>query len=373
MTLVLALLHALAADIDVPAGSDLAAVVDAAADGDRLLLADGQFDASGVELDGRDLTLIGQGSALTVISGATLVVGDGTVQLAELTVDGAGERRALELTTGAVTLDGVLVSGGRDLLGGGVHSEGGTVILRDSSFIDNQSFPFSGAHVYAVGGTVACERTTFEAGIARVVGTVRLDAADGTFTDCDFVGNTTEQAWTEGGGALYVSGGTLSVVGGLFSGNVAEGVGGGISAGQAATVHVVGARFEGNRASSGGGMACLEADSCSVLASEFDGNTAERGGGAYFRSVPDVLVEAGLFCENHAEGGDGGASRQRGRRTRRCGGEPGFEPGHPERHLDRQRSARCARAVRGAGIHRCGEHGGSSPRGRRPGRRPLRG
>jgi len=101
------------------------------------------------------------------------------------------------------------------------------------------------------------------------------------------------------GGAIYNSG-TLSVIGGSFSGNTANGGGAIVNFG---SLSVIGGSFSGNTASNGGG-AIVNFGSLSVIGGSFSGNSASNSGGAIYNGLDGILsVIGGSFSGNTANGG----------------------------------------------------------------------
>lgn len=209
----------------------------------------------------------------------------------DLVIDGAGHAITQTCTghriitgqaTGALTLEGLTLTGGNPTImgqqasGGAVWTEG-PITVADSSLTENVAEGWGGA--LSAGGGV-------------------------TVVDSSFVGNS---AAASGGGAIEAFGGDVTVTGSTFDGNTAGARGGAVWA-QAGSISVAGSTFEGNHAETeGGALGALGA--ISVTASTFAGNTADEDGGGIW-TEGDVTVAGSHFEDN--QGTSGGAIRSAG-------------------------------------------------------------
>lgn len=114
----------------------------------------------------------------------------------------------------------------------------------------------------------------------------------------------------ENGGALFVNGGTLAVIGSEVTGNTAGSIGGGIAA-QGSTVDVAQTTVADNKidagGSIGGGIAVFAGASLTLTESTLSGNTAvATGGGLEITGAGDVVVRNSTFSANTASGSSGG-------------------------------------------------------------------
>lgn len=158
--------------------------------------------------------------------------------------------RLFEVTNaGDLTLEGVVVSRGRDDRGGGVFNDGGVVTIRGSQLKRHRATsgsPNRGGAIFNQGGTVAIVDSTLSGNDAVATasdngqGGAIYTTANGTVsvTNSTLSNNTaTDGATTQGdGGAIAINGGMLTIANSTLSGNVAGATGGAIWAASGSTV-----------------------------------------------------------------------------------------------------------------------------------------
>jgi predicted outer membrane repeat protein len=185
-------------DLYVP--DDYATVTDAigsATDGATIYVEAGSYEATGIDLDGRSITVVGDGSAVTTLEAGDrrAIVGDDaeSLTLMGLTMTGGLATRggAVLLDTGALTADDVVFSGNRAGDGGALSLTDVTTTLTDVWFLDNAT-PRDGGAIAATRGSIDGVRVVFQS-------------------------NTAESD----GGALYASGAAISLENVLATGNSA--------------------------------------------------------------------------------------------------------------------------------------------------------
>ncbi|CAN0013701.1 unnamed protein product [Ectocarpus sp. 6 AP-2014] len=111
-------------------------------------------------------------------------------------------------------------------------------------------------------------------GSAASGGAIRSSMAAVTLNSCVLDGNIA----TDGdGGAVWVEGGELTIVGGEFSENSASGNGGAVLATDAAVAIENGTRFEGNSAIEGGGLFCGGSENATLLSASDNASCALKG------------------------------------------------------------------------------------------------
>ena len=182
--------------------------------------------------------------------------------------------------------------------GGAINhdSGGGSLTIRNSTFVQNQSDDVGGAINADFGVPITIENSTFDRNTA-----VRDDAGaidtgeDTTITRSTFSGNRTLNG---DGGAIDSSaeGVTrLDVIDSTFTANAAfqpeapYASGGGISLEPANVTTIDGSTFSGNEAEEGGAIDLL--GSATITNSTLTGNVAEdEGGGVYTTNLPDELT-----------------------------------------------------------------------------------
>ncbi len=213
------------------------------------------------------VVLIAQSKPIT-ISASMNITGPGANLL---TIEGgktplsSSNQQVFQQTGGTVTLSGVTVANGYNVVhGGGLYQTGGTLTVSNTTFSGNQ------ASTGNAGG----------AGGGAIYATTTLTVSNSTFS-----GN---QETAGSGGAIYAGGNsTLTVSNSTFSGNEASspgaGVNGGaIDAGGNSTLTVSNSTFSGNSANAlGGAIYSLSFSTLTVTNSIFSGDTAITGSGVY--------------------------------------------------------------------------------------------
>jgi len=254
------------------------------------------------------ITIVGNGAILERGSGAPQfrlfnVTASGSLTLQNMNVRnfhaGGGNGGAI-LSTGAVTLDGVTITGNAARFAGGIHSSG-TLVIANSTLTSNTAQEDAGA-IYLNSGTLTMSDTTIQSNSARYGSGIYANDGTVSLTNITFrTNNANEQgaglfqrrgtATISGGtfdantarygSAIYVRG-ALSVTGTTFTNNVAVEEGGAIynENGNQSTVMVAGSTFTGNRARYGG--AIYNRARLNVANSVFSTNTATESGGAVY-------------------------------------------------------------------------------------------
>ena len=178
-----------------------------------------------------------------------------------------------------------MASGERDLGGGAIHNNGGTVTVSDS-IISNNTAPTASGGAIVNSGTLRLTRTTLSGNSARDGGAIRSSTSivvDGS----TFSGNSSGQ-----GGAIQSLGGASTITNSTFSGNAvlqgASPVGGAIYNASGTTLIVGNSTFSGNSAPRGGGI--FNGGNLTVRNGTFNGNSAPNGGGAILHGVGTASV-----------------------------------------------------------------------------------
>jgi PKD repeat protein len=241
---------------------DIQAAVDAASDGDVLVLKAGTYYENLVIQ--KSLTIIGAGPGLTIINGNTggVPIKGGVINITKPFPHAS--------TAPNVTLIGMTITGGTANYGGGIFNEGGTLTLSQVS-VTNSTASFSGGALYNEMGTVFLNETSISDNCGKVGGGVMNDAgtlfmdlsslvenntaqlgggishSHGVMTladNCSVNGNTA----TYGGGGLYLSFyGVVNMNGGSISGNTVEsGSGGGVYVDDTSTFNKTGGTVSDN-------------------------------------------------------------------------------------------------------------------------------
>lgn len=255
--------HGVADVIHVPADyPTIQAGIDAAVDGDEVIVAPGTYFES--------VNFLGKAIAVRSADGP-----DPTI------IDGTGSLHVVECATGEgadTVLDGFTITGGdakgpccgRDDRGGGMLNAGSSPTVTNCTFSGNSALYGGGMY---------------------------NEAGSPTVTNCTFSGN---QAASGGGGMYNDDLSCPAVTGCTFSGNLARS-GGGMS-NHLGSPAVSGCTFGGNQATSGGGMSNLFS-SPAVIRCTFSGNFAWSYGGGMENVDSSPTVTSCTFSGNSAGGG----------------------------------------------------------------------
>lgn len=285
------------------------AAINAASNGDVVLLADGTHTGPG----NRDLT----------VAGKTLTVRSETGDRAVCVVDCNGVGRFALFGAGdVVAIQNLSIRNGR---APAINNNGGAARLNAGSTVSFENCILEDCTALYFGGAIA----TF--------------GADLTLDGCVIQGNQGQS-----GGGVWVQGGSATVGGCTFNDNYATGAGGGLRVTGGARLTCSRSSFTANRAWVGGGglfvqsinpdstvMGCVFRDNEAGLSGDgagggfacdtgaglrelsdcvFEGNIAHTSGAALFRGTSTTRVERVLFLNNEAQDtpsfvADGGAIR----------------------------------------------------------------
>ena len=241
--------------------------IDAAVDGDEVLVAEGEYFET-IDLLGKAITVRGTDPSNPDIVAATIIDGAG-LGTSGITC-GSGE--------GADTIiSGLTITGGNPELGGGMsNTNGSSPTVINCTFTDN----------HAVGG-------------AARGGGMYNDASNPTVTNCTFSSNEADYL----GGGMYNDNSNPTVTDCTFSGNDGSPGGGGMYNTNGSSPTVTDCTFSGNDATGGGGMNNVDS-SPTVTGCTFSENTATSGGGMN-NNYSDPTVTNCTFIGNGSTGGGG--------------------------------------------------------------------
>ncbi len=304
------------ADLLVPAQfATIQAAIDAASDGDTVIVAPGTYVES-INLLGKQITVRSSGGR-----GVTFI-------------DGAGANRPVT-ASGSETFSGTLIEG--FTLQNGVAGDGGGMLIetpasmtvRDCWFVNNRATNQGGGlHLQSVGFNTLIEDCTFFDNEATQGGGVSIFSGFPIVRDCEIIGNIANApGGGRGAGMTILNFSQAQVIGCFFSGNAFEstfangGRGGGIFIEQASP-KIEGCTFRNHNAFAGGGvggqgggiwMRTIPGQSTRTLTlrdSVFEFNTAgTSGGGLHVQGVASTVVGCrfvGNQTTNTTGGGGGG-------------------------------------------------------------------
>lgn len=299
-----------------PCFADVQSAVDAAEDGDTILLGEGFFEEA-VVLDHRTLTIAPDGDVTPAF------VGDGSAEPlvriigGEVTLEGLllgnATGRALEISDGAeVRLSSMVLSGSALL------PEGGLMTIVDSGLVATGT-KFSGGSAVRSGGQIwsdtsdlSFEGCRFVGGWAARAGGVLISTNDApvqlSFVDSTFLDNRSDGS---AGAALFLEGRsdahadmTITVRGCLFDGNSSFAAGVIHAHYSTGTTEVSETVFRANQsADSNPGLVIHDAIGVVVARNRFCHNAAEatpeRSGALVVERVDSLDAHNNVFVENH--------------------------------------------------------------------------
>ncbi len=227
---------------------------------------------------------------ITLVQGAMEITEDvrvlGFTGGGNVTISGANEHRIFEVTSGKLSVLGLILQNARAERGAAVYVASGASLRVSSVVRDNEATGSEatdgGAGIYNDGGTVEVDGSTFERNVAS--------GASGS------------------GGAIFNNGGALTTMSVTFQSNTATRAGGAIEAAGASSGTFRGTRFFENRAASnpgnGGAVHISGSGSSRITFSEASGNVAANEGGAFWNGSGTMAIDNTQIRGNEAQGDD---------------------------------------------------------------------
>ena len=283
------------------------AAIDAAADGDRIVVAPGQY--------AERLTIVDKSLALVVSDEAN---SDGDTAAAVIDADNSGTALTIEAKNpdaATVTIEGLTLTRGKAEAGGGVQISGATVVLKACRIEDNWADRGGGLSL-GNGAVVTLEDCTIDGNAVNLPwggnyqkhhgGGLFVGAATLTLRDCTVSNNRA----TWGGGLMLRRNATATIEDTIFQGNQATShyaQGGAIGAESAKMLTIDRSRFEKQLSrNSSGGAIMLRSTPMTLRDSVLVDNQSSTSGGAVYAAQSPVRIERCLFARNQTSG-DGGA------------------------------------------------------------------
>lgn len=281
-----------AATIEVPADyATIQGAIDAAVDGDEIVVSPGTYAETIDIFDLSDLTLRSTDGAATT------------------TIDGGSAGSVIEISDSpGTTIDGFTLTGGSSSEGAGIAIESSSsTTVTDCVVTGNAAAGVGEGGGLRVEGSDAVEisGSTIDGNTAEVGGGIY---ATGSSLEIDTTAITGNSA-TGNGGGVYVDGvfafGT-ELRSGTLSGNTADNGGGAYSDGGG--LRLLDMSVTGNSADTqGGGLYLVGGVFTEMTGGRLSANDAEEGGGAYISGVTvQVLLRSCLVTDNLASLGRGG-------------------------------------------------------------------
>jgi len=275
--------------------------------GDTVIVRAGTFVDEAIDFLGKNVALLGQGPEFTTIV-AMPEAGPVSHSVVRFT-SGEGSTAVLR---GFTITGGSGVSGCADAFceagGGGVLCIGASPTIENCRFTGNTTYQRGGG-VYAESSRIRIYGCTFDDNHACEGSGIALRNCDAVIEGCVIVPGAGSSGLNEGG-ALYAVDSDLAVTDCLVEGfSVSDHVAG-LSL-RSCNSSIVDSMFLSNDSiGAGGGALFVSAGSCTILACRFENNSASFEGGAAFISASSAEVRDSFFLDNWAglsDGHQGGA------------------------------------------------------------------
>ena len=290
--------------------------VDAAADGDEIIVAPGTYTSTAdevVDMRGKEIWLHSSGGADVTI------------------IDGEGLRRGIYChndETPETIIEGFTITNGNAFEGGGIHigsNTGSSPTISNCKFINNNgdkgggffisagnnvSVPITnclfadnaslstGGGLYISNSDLNLTDCIFIANDSRKGGGIYCTGGESSLNNCEFLNNTASNNGSSAdGGGFYIYQGGVSLNNCKFINNIADSSGGGLYSTEWIT-ELYSCNFEGNVAELGGGFFCRRA---LITGCNFIQNTSQAGGGIYSdgnNAEYSPTISNSNFCEN---------------------------------------------------------------------------
>ncbi len=192
--------------------------------------------------------------------------------------------------------------------GGAVYITGGDASISDSTFTDNSAGAggSGGGALFIKSSSTAVtnvDNSSFKNNTTGIGGAVSTFFG-GTFTNCEFDGNTATKDTVDGGGAIYANSGSVTTENSLYKNNSSIGTGGAISTYKSITANQC--IFTGNKTTdpstlNGNGGATFSYENSNIDECVFTSNSASGLGGATYAHADGVYTNS-TFNSNTAAG-----------------------------------------------------------------------
>jgi parallel beta-helix repeat protein len=262
--------------------------VDAAVDGDEIIVAPGTYTSTAdevVDMRGKEIWLhSSKGAQVTII-------------------DGEGERRGIICNNGEMVntiIEGFTITNGYDdsVGGSGMYSTSSPTVTNCT--FENNTSSENGAGVNCGSGSPTLTNCTFENNTSSSNGGGVYCYSNPTLTNCTFTNNTSMN-----GGGMYVdygSGSTATLTNCTFENNTADNQGGGMQF-NGGSPTMTNCTFTNNTAPYGGGIFNWNNSNLTLTGCTFTGNIAPVDGGGIW--IGNSTITGCDFIQNSALNGGG--------------------------------------------------------------------
>ena len=272
-----------AATINVPADyTTIQAAVDAASNGDEILVAPGTYTGTGDEV-------------VDTLGKAITIKASGTPE--ETIIDGEGARRVVQCAGGEgadTIIEGFTITGGSaDDNGGGIYCYNSSPTITDCTISDNTAAYYGGGidcNYYSsptITGCTISGNTANDSG----GGISCRDYSSPTITGCTISGNTA----ADSGGGISCSDSSLTITDCTISDNTANDSGGGIYC-YDSNPTITGCTISGNTAISGGGISCNYYSSPTLTDTVVCGNDPDQNNGSWIDNGGNTVSDECPIC-----------------------------------------------------------------------------
>jgi predicted outer membrane repeat protein len=271
------------------------AAIDAAIDGDEVVVADGVYTGVG----NRDLDLGGRAITVRSDNGPGQCVIDAQIASRAFIFQNA--------ETPSSVIDGFTIRNGRAVNGGAILCEWeSSPTIRNCHFLENSAQEWGGAIVCDIDCDPLIAGCVFSGNKALLGGAIGGYFSDMTVTDCEFIGNAAAETsgFDAAGGAMMLWRCYPPISNCIFRNNRSDGSGGAIHC-HKSNVTMESCLLYDNTGRWGGGYFGDAFSKPKILVSTFVGNVATYDGGAIYGTHYGALVGSCILRKNIAVAGQG--------------------------------------------------------------------
>ena len=268
-------------DDDVADFDSIQAAINAASDGDSIVVREGTYIEHTINTLGKAIVIEGTTSE----TGELVSIVDANAK-GSVFVCNSGE-------TASTVLKNLVITGGSAFSGGGIYIEASSPSLVGCTISNNQAPKGFGGGICIIDGLLSIVDCTFIGNVGGVGGGVYNQPEYDTMHDvrgCLFQENHAVNGNYGHGGGLKHGSAFMQVIDCNFVDNTASGGGGGISEFASGGIHIDNCNFIGNTAQGGGGLDTSGIGECVIVSSSFIGNQSTTYGGGIQSDSPHLAL-----------------------------------------------------------------------------------